>query len=386
MKEVVIVSAVRSPMGRAEKGLLANLRIDDLGALVVREALKRVPGLDPAEIEDVLIGCAMPEGEQGMNVARNISLLAGIPLSAAATTVNRFCASGLETISTAALKIMTGNGEVFVAGGIESMSHVPMGGFNPSLNGKLFEPGAPQAYIGMGLTAENVAAKYKISREDQDKFALASHQKAVRAQKEGKFKWEMMAVEIPLPGGKKVLLEKDENPREDSSLEKLSTLKPAFKDDGSVTAGNSSPLTDGAAAVVLMSADRAKGLKIKPLAKIRAMAVAGCDPAYMGMGPVPAVEKVLKRAGMSLKDIDIIELNEAFAAQSLAVIRELGVDLAKVNPNGGAIALGHPLGCSGSRIMATLINDLVTANKKIGLETMCIGGGQGAAMIIERVS
>ncbi len=385
MKDAVIVSAVRSPMGRAEKGLLANLRIDDLGALIVREALKRVPELDPQEIEDVLIGCAMPEGEQGMNVARNISLLAGIPFSAAATTVNRFCASGLETINTAALRVMTGSGEVFLAGGIETMTHVPMGGFNPSLNEKFFEPDAPQAYISMGVTAENVAAKYKISREEQDKFALASHQKAIKAHKEGHFKNELIPVEVTTPDGRKVKVERDENPREDSSLEKLGSLKPAFKEGGSVTAGNSSPLTDGAAAVVVMSADRAKALGIKPLARIRAMAVAGCDPAYMGMGPVSAVQKVLKRAGMALKDVDIIELNEAFAAQSLAVLRELGADMAKVNPHGGAIALGHPLGCSGSRIMATLINDLVTYNKTIGLETMCVGGGQGAATIIERI-
>ena len=385
MKEAVIVSAVRSPMGRAEKGLLANMRIDDLGAAILKEALKRVPKLDPAEIEDVIIGCAMPEGEQGMNIARNISLLAGVPLTAAAATVNRFCASGLESINNAALRIMTGNGEVFIAGGVESMSHVPMGGFNPSLNEKLFQPGAPQAYISMGITAENVAAKYNINREDQDKFALSSHQKAASAQKEGRFKNELVPVEVTLPDGKKVVLDKDENVRAESTLEKLSTLKPVFKEGGSVTAGNSSPLTDGAAMVVIMSADRAKALGIKPLAKIRAMAVAGCDPAYMGIGPVPAVQKVLKRAGLTIKDIDMVELNEAFAAQSLAVIRELGIDLAKANPNGGAIALGHPLGCSGARIMATLINDLITANKTIGLESMCIGGGQGAATIIERL-
>jgi acetyl-CoA acyltransferase len=385
MKEAVIVAAVRSPMGRAEKGLLANMRIDDLGAVVLKEALKRVPQLDPNEIEDVLIGCAMPEGEQGMNLARNISLLAGIPQSAAATTVNRFCASGLETINTAALHIMNGNGEVYVAGGVESMSHVPMGGFNPSLNEKFFEPGAPQAYISMGMTAENVAAKYKVSREDQDKFAAASHQKAAKAHQEGRFKNEMVPVEVTLPDGKKVVLDKDENIRPDTTLEKLGGLKPVFKEGGSVTAGNSSPLTDGAAFVILMSADKAKALGIKPLAKIRAMAVAGCDPSYMGMGPVPAVQKALKRAGLTIKDIDVIELNEAFAAQGLAVLRELGADLNKVNPNGGAIALGHPLGCSGARIMGTLINDLITQNKKIGLETMCVGGGQGAATIIERI-
>jgi acetyl-CoA acetyltransferase family protein len=385
MKEAVIVAAVRSPMGRAEKGLLANMRIDDLGALILKEALKRVPQLDPNEIEDVLVGCAMPEGEQGMNLARNVSLLAGVPQSAAATTVNRFCASGLETINTAALHIMHGNGEVYVAGGVETMSHVPMGGFNPSLNEKFFEPGAPQAYISMGLTAENVAAKYKVSREDQDKFAASSHQKAAKAHQEGRFKNEMIPVEVTLPDGKKAVLDKDENVRPDTTIEKLAGLKPVFKEGGSVTAGNSSPLTDGAAFVILMSADRAKALGVKPLAKIRAMAVAGCDPAYMGMGPVPAVKKVLKRAGLTIKDIDVIELNEAFAAQGLAVLRELEADLGRVNPNGGAIALGHPLGCSGARIMGTLINDLISQNKTIGLETMCVGGGQGAATIIERI-
>ncbi len=383
--DAVIVAAIRSPMGKANKGLLTNIRIDDLGAAVVKELLKRVPKLDPKEIEDVQIGCAMPEGEQGMNVARQISFLAGIPLTAGATTINRFCASGLESIANCALRISAGIGEVYVAGGVESMSHVPMGGFNPSLNEKLCQSGAPEAYISMGITAENVAQKYKISREDQDKFALASHQKAIRATKEGKFKWEMTAVEVKTADGKKVTLDRDENPREDSTLESLAKLKPAFKEGGSVTAGNSSPLTDGAAAVVVMSADRAKALGIQPLVKIRAMAVAGLDPATMGMGPVPAVQKVLKRAGMTLKDIDIIEINEAFASQSLAVLRELGVDQTKVNPHGGAIALGHPLGCSGSRIMATLINDLTIYKKTIGLETMCIGGGQGMAMVVERV-
>lgn len=385
MKEAVIVSAVRSPMGKAGKGLLANLRIDDLGALIVKAALAKVPQLNPEDIEDLILGCAMPEGEQGMNLARNIGLLAGLPQSVAAVTVNRFCASGLETINTAALHIMAGNGEVYLAGGVETMSHVPMGGFNPSLNEKFFQPGMPQAYISMGLTAENVAAKYHVSREDQDKFAVSSHQKATKAHETGAFKDELIPVEVALPDGKKVVASMDENVRPDASFEKLSTLKPAFKEGGSVTAGNSSPLTDGAAIVVLMSADKAKALGIKPLAKIRAMAVAGCEPETMGMGPVPAVKKVLKRAGMTIKDVDIFELNEAFAAQGLAVCRELGVDMDKVNPTGGAIALGHPLGCSGGRIMATLINGLRRSNKTIGVETMCVGGGQGAATIIERL-
>ncbi len=385
MREAVIVSAVRSPMGKSNKGLLANMRIDDLGALIIKAALERVPQLNPDDIEDLILGCAMPEGEQGMNLARNIGLLAGLPKTVAAVTVNRFCASGLETINTAALHIMAGNGDVYLAGGAESMSHVPMGGFNPSLNEKFFQPGMPQAYVSMGITAENVAAKYNVSREDQDKFAVSSHQKATKARETGVFKNEMINVEVTLPDGKKAVLDFDENVRADASFEKLSSLKPAFKEGGSVTAGNSSPLTDGAAIVVVMSSDKAKQLGIKPLAKIRAMAVAGCDPETMGMGPVPAVRKALKRAGMTIKDIDIIELNEAFAAQGLAVLRELGADLSKVNPFGGAIAIGHPLGCSGGRIMTTLINGLHRLNKNIGIETMCIGGGQGCATIIERL-
>ncbi len=381
LREAVIVSAVRSPMGRANKGNFINLRIDDLGGLIVKDAVARVKNLDPQEIEDVIVGCAMPEGEQGMNVARNISFLAGLPLSAAAVTVNRFCASSLQTIMDATRAIMVGDGDVFVAAGIESMSHVPMGGFNPSLNPKLCTPPMPDAYIGMGMTAENVATQYKITRQAMDEFAVESHQKASAAMESGKFKNEI--VSVTLPDGR--VIDKDEGPRPDTTLEKLSTLKPVFKKDGSVTAGNSSPLTDGAAAVVIMSAEKAKSLGLKPLARIHAMAVAGCDPSIMGIGPIPAVKKVLKRAGKTVSDIDIFELNEAFAAQALAVINDLGIDRKKVNPNGGAIALGHPLGCSGARIMATLVNDLFTYDKKWGLETMCIGGGQGAACVIERL-
>lgn len=384
-RDAVIVSAVRSPMGRALKGNYINTRIDDLGGEVVREALKRVPGLNPNEIEDVIVGCAMPEGEQGMNIARNISFLAGIPNSAAATTVNRFCASSLQTIMDAARAIKVGDGEVFVAAGVESMSHVPMGGFNPSLNPKLMQKGAPDAYISMGMTAENVAEKYKISRQDMDAFATESHRKAAEAIKSGKFKNEIVPVQVSQADGSTKTIDTDEGPRPETTAEKLATLKPVFREGGAVTAGNSSPLTDGAAAVILMSAEKAKQLGIKPLARVHAMAVAGCEPELMGIGPIPAVRKVLKRAGMKIEDIDIVELNEAFASQSLAVIRELGIDPKKLNPHGGAIALGHPLGCSGARIMATLINDLITYDKKWGLETMCIGGGQGAAMIIERL-
>lgn len=385
LRDAVIVSAVRTPMGRALKGNYINMRIDDLGAVVVKAALERVPQLDPKEIEDVIVGCAMPEGEQGMNVARNISFLAGIPNSAAAATVNRFCASSLQTIMDAARSIMVGDGDVFVAAGIETMSHVPMGGFNPSLNPELMKEGKPDAYISMGLTAENVVSKYGITTEEMNQFAVESHEKALKATAEGKFKNEIVPVAVKQPDGSTKTIDTDEGPRAGTTAEKLATLKPAFKKDGSVTAGNSSPLTDGAAAVVLMSAEKAKALGIKPLARIHAMAVAGCDPEIMGMGPVPAVKKVLKRAGMSIEDIDIVELNEAFASQSLAVIKELGIDRKKLNPHGGAIALGHPLGCSGARIMATLINDLITYDKKWGLETMCIGGGQGAACVIERL-
>ncbi|MCP5468001.1 MAG: thiolase family protein [Deltaproteobacteria bacterium] len=386
MRDAVIVSAVRSPMGRANKGNYIYTRIDDLGGQVLKAALEKVPNLDPAEIEDVLIGCAMPEGEQGMNVARNISFLAGIPNSAAAATVNRFCASSLQTIMDAARAIMVGDGEVFVAGGIETMTHVPMGGFNPSLNPKLMNKDMPDAYISMGMTAENVVDKYKIAREDMDAFAAESHEKALKAIKEGKFKNEITPVQATQQDGSTVTVDTDEGPREGTTVEKLGALKTVFKKDGAVTAGNSSPLTDGAAAVVMMSAEKAKALGIKPLARIHAMAVAGCDPEIMGMGPVPAVRKALKRANMSINDIDIVELNEAFASQSLAVVQDLGIDRKKLNPHGGAIALGHPLGCSGSRIMATLINDLLTYDKRWGLETMCIGGGQGAACIIERLA
>lgn len=386
IRDAVIVSAVRSPMGRANKGNYIYTRIDDLGGQVLKAALEKVPNLDPAEIEDVLIGCAMPEGEQGMNVARNISFLAGIPNSAAAATVNRFCASSLQTIMDAARAIMVGDGEVFVAGGIETMTHVPMGGFNPSLNPKLMNKDMPDAYISMGMTAENVVDKYKIAREDMDAFAAESHEKALKAIKEGKFKNEITPVQATQQDGSTVTVDTDEGPREGTTVEKLGALKTVFKKDGAVTAGNSSPLTDGAAAVVMMSAEKAKALGIKPLARIHAMAVAGCDPEIMGMGPVPAVRKALKRANMSINDIDIVELNEAFASQSLAVVQDLGIDRKKLNPHGGAIALGHPLGCSGSRIMATLINDLLTYDKRWGLETMCIGGGQGAACIIERLA
>jgi acetyl-CoA acetyltransferase family protein len=385
MEEVVIVSAKRSPMGRAHKGQFAWTRIDDICADVLRGSLSELDGLDLKDIEDLILGCAMPEGEQGMNLARQVSFLAGLPLSVAAVTVNRFCSSSLTTAMQAAQAIMTGNGDVMISAGAESMTHVPMGGFNPSLNPKLMKEGMPQAYVSMGITAENLVKKYSISRTEQDEFALASHEKAISAQKDGLFKDEIVPVNAVQKDGSTVMADTDEGPRAGSDPEKLAKLKAAFKKDGSVTAANSSPLTDGAAVTVLMSASKAKALGLKPLAKVVSMAVSGCDPEYMGLGPVESVRKALKRASLTLDDMGLIELNEAFAAQSLAVIKELGIDQKKLNVKGGAIALGHPLGATGARILATLTHGLHQFDKKYGLETMCVGGGQGAAMIIEKI-
>jgi len=398
MSEAVIVSAVRTPIGRANKGALKDVRADDLAALAVKAAVERVPNLDRSLIEDVILGCAFPEGEQGMNLARLVGALAGLPETAGGTTVNRFCASSLQAVNMAAQSIMLGLGDAIVAGGIENMSRVPMGGFNPSFNPRLIKergdeksnsPYPPceleygySSYIPMGITAENLARKYNISREAQDAFALRSHQRAVAATDSGIFKREI--VPVPLPDGR--VMEVDEGPRRDTSLEKLASLEPAFIKGGTVTAGNSSPLNDGAAAVVLMSAEKARDLGITPLAKVHSMAVAGVDPAFMGIGPVPAVRKLLQRSHKQLSDIDIIELNEAFAVQNLSVVRELGIDEDRLNPHGGAIALGHPLGCSGARLIATLINDLQTLNKTWGIATLCVGGGQGVATLIERMS
>ena len=398
MAEAVIVSAVRTPIGRANKGVLKDVRSDDLAAIAVKAALERVPNLDRSLIEDVIIGCAFPEGEQGMNLARLVGALAGIPETAGGVTVNRFCASSLQAVNMAAQNIMLGLGDAFVAGGVENMSRVPMGGFNPSFNPRLVKPREGEkvdspyppieleygywSYIPMGLTAENLAREYNISRVEQDAFALRSHRRAIAATESGVFAREI--VPVPLPNGS--LMEIDEGPRRDTSMEKLAALEPAFTKGGTVTAGNSSPLNDGAAAVVLMSAEKARDLGITPLAKVLTMAVAGVRPDIMGIGPVPAMKKVLQRSGMHLGDIDIIELNEAFAAQSLSVVKAMGIDEEKLNPHGGAIALGHPLGCSGARIIATLINDLQTHDKTFGIATLCIGGGQGLATIIERMS
>lgn len=398
MAEAVIVSAVRTPIGRANKGVLKDVRADDLAAIAIKAAVERVPNLDLSLIEDLILGCAFPEGEQGGNLARLLVPLSGLPQTVGGVTVNRFCASSLQAFNMAAQNIMLGLGEAFIAGGIESMSRVPMGGFNPSFNPRLLatregetysSPYPPceleyglSSYIPMGMTAENVAREYNISREAQDAFALRSHQRALAAMDQGIFKREI--VPVTLPNGR--VIDTDDGPRRETSLEKLASLEPVFVKGGSVTAGNSSPLNDGASAVVLMSAEKAKELGITPLARVITMAVSGVRPDVMGIGPVPAVKKVLQRANLRLSDIDIIELNEAFAAQSLAVVKLLGIDQEKLNPHGGAIALGHPLGCSGARLIVTLLNDLQTADKTLGLATLCVGGGQGLATIIERIS
>ena len=391
MREAVIVSSVRTAVGKAPKGTLRSTRPDDLAAIAIKEAISRAKGLAPEEIEDVILGCAMPEAEQGMNVARIASLRAGLPVETSAMTINRFCSSGLQAIAIAAERIMAGHAEVIVAGGVESMSLVPMGGNKISPNPWLMDH-YPDAYLGMGLTAENISKK----REQADQFSLASHQKALAAIAAGKFKDEVVPVEVTfteVPSGNgnrtkttKVVFEMDEGPRADTSLEALTKLKPAFHAHGVVTAGNSSQMSDGAAATVVMSAERARALKIEPIARFRAFATAGCPPEEMGVGPAFAIPKALKLAGLRLQDIDVIELNEAFAAQALAVVKLAGLDLSRVNPNGGAIALGHPLGCTGAKLTASILRELERRNERYGLVTMCVGGGMGAAGILERVA
>jgi acetyl-CoA acyltransferase len=390
MPQAVIVSAVRTAVGRAKKGTLANTRPDELAAIVLKEAVARA-GIDAKDVEDVILGCAMPEGEQGMNIARLSALLAGLPDSTGGVTVNRFCSSGLQTIAMAAQAVMTGMSECVAAGGVESMTMVPMSGNKFSLSPELVDK-RPEAYIGMGFTAENVAAKYGVSRQRQDEFALASHRKAAAARKAGKFKDEITPVNVRVDKMKGTAIESkhvpfssDELIREDTTLEGLAGLKPAFNARGSVTAGNSSPLSDGAAALIIMSDEKARKLGLKPLARFVSFAVAGVPPEIMGIGPVEAVPKVLKQAGLKLEDMDVIELNEAFAAQSLAVIDALKLPMEKVNVNGGAIALGHPLGCSGAKLTVTALHELQRTGGKYALITMCIGGGQGAAGIIERL-
>jgi acetyl-CoA acyltransferase len=400
MPEAVIVSSVRTPVGRGYKGSLRTTRPDDLAALVIKEALLRVPGLDPKEIDDVILGCAMPEGEQGMNVARIAALRAGLPVETSAMTVNRFCSSGLQAIALAADRIRSGAAQVIVAGGTESMSLVPMGGNKISPNPWLVDH-YPDAYINMGLGTENIASKFGITREQADQFAVDSHKKAIAALAADKFKDETVPVEVKItslpngngtkpkgpakPATQSFVFDRDELPRADTSLEVLAGLKPAFHVKGTVTAGNSSPMSDGAAAVVVMSDARAAQLGLKPQARFIAFATAGCPPEEFGIGPVYAIPRALALAGLSLNDIAVIELNEAFAAQSLAVIQQANLDAARVNPNGGAIALGHPLGCTGAKLTASLVRELQRRNARYGMVTMCIGGGMGAAGIFERL-
>jgi acetyl-CoA acyltransferase len=388
MRDAVIVSAVRTATGKAPLGTLRYTRPDEMAAAVMREALARAPGLDPAEVDDVIVGCAMPEAEQGLNVARIASLRAGIPVSASAVTVNRFCSSGLQAIAHGAERIMAGFAEVIVAGGTESMSLVPMGGHKIAPNPTLVDT-YPDVYLTTGLVAENHAREAAVSREEQDAFALASHQKAVAAIDAGRFKDEIVPQQVRLArngiGPESMTFETDEGPRRDTSLEALAKLKPAFHVTGTVTAGNSSQMSDGAAAVVVMSADRARALGIAPLGRFVAFATAGVEPERFGIGPVPAIRKVLKMAGLSLDQIDLVELNEAFAAQAIACLRELPIDPARLNVNGGAIALGHPLGCTGAKLTATLLHEMRRRGSRYGMVTMCVGGGMGAAGIFERL-
>jgi acetyl-CoA acyltransferase len=403
MAEAVIVSAVRTPVGRAPRGALSTTRPDDMAAIALGGALDKVPGLDKASVEDVILGCAQPEGEQGWNIARWAALRAGLPVDVPGVTVNRLCASGLEAVAQADLRIRAGGVGVVIAGGAESLSLIPMGGMKPSPNPYMAEH-YPASLLTMGLTAERVARRYGIKREAQDAFALKSHQKALAAQAEGRFDEELVPVTVTTatpdwkPGnkaGKPVVTERvfaaDEGPRADTTTEALAALKPAFAAEGTVTAGNSSQTSDGAAAAVLMNADRARELGIKPLARLVAYAATGCLPEEMGMGPVKAIPRALTLAGLTLADIGLIELNEAFAAQVLAVIEELGqqgfaIDLEKVNVNGGAIALGHPLGCTGAKLTATLVHEMRRRKVRYGMVTMCVGGGMGAAGIFELLS
>jgi acetyl-CoA acyltransferase len=405
MPEAVIVSSVRTPVGKAFKGSLRATRPDDLAALAIKEALARVPGLDAKEIDDVILGCAMPEGEQGMNVARIAALRAGLPTETSAMTINRFCSSGLQAIAIAADRIRAGSAQVIVAGGTESMTMVPMGGNKVSPNPWLVDHN-PDAYLNMGLGTENIARKFGITREQADQFSVDSHKKALAAIAAGHFKDETFPLEVKItavpngngsvPGSAKgkaaakattqtFTFETDEGPRADTSLEALAKLKPAFHVKGTVTAGNSSQMSDGAAAAVVMSEERAKTLGLKPLARFVAYATAGVLPEEFGIGPVAAIPKALKLAGLTLNDIAVFELNEAFAAQSLAVIQQAGLDPTRVNPNGGAIALGHPLGCTGAKLTATILRELQRRNARYGMVTMCIGGGMGAAGILERL-
>jgi acetyl-CoA acyltransferase len=390
VREAVIVAGARTPVGKAKKGTLAHVRPDDLGALVVKETLRRAGNYE-GNIDDLIIGCAMPEAEQGLNIARNIGALAGLPYTVPAITINRYCSSGLQAIAYAAERIMLGHSDTVIAGGVESMSLVPMMGHVIRPNAKLAEE-APEYYMSMGHTAEQVAMKYGVSREDQDAFAVRSHQRAAKAIREGKFKDEIVPVEVTVRKvennklvEKTILFEEDEGVRPDTNMETLAKLRPAFSVNGTVTAGNASQMSDGAAAVMVMDREKAESLGLKPLGKFRSFAVAGVPPEVMGIGPVAAVPKALKLAGLELSDIGLIELNEAFASQSIQVIRELGLDEEKVNVNGGAIALGHPLGCTGAKLTLSLLYEMRRRNVQFGIVTMCIGGGMGAAGVFELI-
>ncbi|WP_297987342.1 acetyl-CoA C-acetyltransferase [Anoxybacillus sp.] len=388
MKEAVIVAGARTPVGKAKKGTLANVRPDDLGAIVVKETLKRAGNYE-GNIDDLIIGCAMPEAEQGLNIARNIGALAGLPYTVPAITINRYCSSGLQAIAYAAERIMLGHADTVIAGGVESMSMVPMMGHVVRPNVKLAE-NAPEYYMSMGHTAEQVAMKYGVTREDQDAFAVRSHQKAAKAIAEGKFVDEIVPVDVTVRHiennklvEKKITFSQDEGVRPDTNMETLAKLRPAFSVNGTVTAGNASQTSDGAAAVMVMDHEKAKALGLQPLGKFRSFAVAGVPPEVMGIGPIAAIPKALELAGLELSDIGLIELNEAFASQAIQVIRELGLDEEKVNVNGGAIALGHPLGCTGAKLTLTLLHEMRRRNEQFGIVTMCIGGGMGAAGVFE---
>jgi acetyl-CoA acyltransferase len=387
MQDALIVSAVRTAVGKAPAGTLRHTRPDEMAAVVIGEALARVPGAAADGVDDVILGCAMPEAEQGLNVARIASLRAGVPVSAAAVTVNRFCSSGLQSIAYGAERIMAGFADTIVAGGTESMSLVPMGGHKIAPNPALVDA-YPDVYLSTGLVAENHAREASVSRQEQDEFALRSHQRALAAIDAGRFKEEIVPLTVRIAdgnGGRSLTFDTDEGPRRDTSLEALAKLKPAFHATGSVTAGNSSQTSDGAAAVVVMSSARATQLGAAPLARFVAFATAGVEPERFGIGPVPAIRKVLTLAGLSLDQIDLIELNEAFAAQAIACLRELAIDPARLNVNGGAIALGHPLGCTGAKLTATLLHEMKRRGSKYGMVSMCVGGGMGAAGIFERV-
>jgi acetyl-CoA acyltransferase len=392
MKEAVIVSAVRTAVGKAPRGVYRTTLPEVLAVTAIRGALDRAPGLDPGEIDDVILGCAFPEAEQGLNIGRNYALLAGLPISVPGFTLNRFCSSGLQAIAMGAMSVMSGMADVMLCGGVESMSRVPGGGNQEMFSGDMIDA-SPDVYLSMGLTAENVASRFNVNRPEQDTLAAESHRRALAAIENGTFKDEIVPVQVKhrLPGPDGAVVEKvttvaiDEGPRAGSTVETLGALKPVFKKDGTVTAGNSSQTSDGAAAAVVMSAERAAKLGLEPLARFVSFAAAGCDPAVMGIGPVFAIPKALKLAGLKVSDIDLVELNEAFASQAFYCIRELGLDPAATNVNGGAIALGHPLGATGAKLTATLLHEMKRRKSRYGVVSMCVAGGLGAAAIFERI-